>query len=399
LLLLLLIAQSIALVVLIGRLLPGRTRRPPVLPIQDTGPPRVSVLLPTYNEVKRVGPCLEGLMQQGSTVREILVIDGNSADGTAGLVHAVSARDARSRVVQEPPLPNAWIGKVWALQHGLENASGDWVLNVDADIEPRAGMAAAALQAAEDLNLQAVSFSPCFAGQTAAEQWLQSALLLTLVYRVGAVGRDGLAPPDRVMANGQCFLLKRDVLIANGGYATARASFADDVTLARHLARRGVRVGFLDGSRLFRVRSYESLGQMWREWGRSIDLKDAATPLRLAADVALLILVQAAPIIVLALYATGVSAAHGGASSFLLAVNTVLLVIRAAMLGALAGSYERLRWTYWLSPLADPIAVLRIALSALRRPTVWRGRRYGGLATAPNATGARPSTRERRRQL
>ena len=398
-LLLLLIAQSIALVVLIGRLLPGRTRRAPVLPIQDTGPPRVSVLLPTYNEVKRVEPCLEGLMQQGSTVREILVIDGNSGDGTEKLVWGVTAKDGRVRLLYEPPLPNAWIGKVWALQHGLEIASSDWVLNVDADIEPRAGMAAAALQAAEDLNLQAVSFSPCFAGQTAAEQWLQSALLLTLVYRGGAVGRDGLAPAGRVMANGQCFLIKRDVLVANGGYATARTSFADDVTLARHLARRGVRVGFLDGSRLFRVRSYESLGQMWREWGRSIDLKDATTPLRLTADVALLILVQAAPIIVLALYATGVWAAHGGASLFLLAANMLLLVIRAAMLGALAGSYERLRWTYWLSPLADPIAILRIALSALRRPKVWRGRRYGGLATAPNVTEPLPSTCDRRRQL
>ena len=138
---------------------------------------------------------------------------------------------------------------------------------------------------------------------------------------------------------------------------------------------------------------------MWREWGRSIVLKDATRPLRLAADVALLILVQAAPIMVLALFATGAWAAHGGASWLLLALNVLLLVIRTAMLGALAGSYEKLRWTYWLSPLADPIAVLRIVLSALRRPKVWRGRRYGSLATAPNATRPLPSTRERGRQV
>jgi len=373
---LLLIAQSIALVVLIGRLLPGRHRRPPVLPIHDAGPPRVSVLLPTYNEVKRVEPCLEGLMLQGSTVREILVIDGNSADGTADLVRVVSARDARIRVVPEPPLPNAWIGKVWALQHGLENASGDWVLNVDADIEPRPGMVAAAVQAATELNLQAVSFSPCFAGQTAAEQWTQSALLLTLVYRGGAVGRDGIVPAHRTMANGQCFLIRRDVLVANGGYATARTSFADDVTLARHLARQGVRVGFLDGSRLFMVRSYESLGQMWREWGRSIDLKDATTPLRLAADVAFLALVQGVPLVVLALWLLSVWRAGGTTNSLLLGVNAVLLLIRVAMLGALRLSYAKRKWTFWFSPLADPVAVLRVVLSALGRPRRWRGRVY-----------------------
>jgi dolichol-phosphate mannosyltransferase len=372
----LVVAQTIALIVLIGRLLPGRTRRLPDLPIMDVGPPSVSVLLPTFNEVQRVQPCLEGLMKQGSSLREILVIDGNSTDGTAGLVLGASARDPRVRFVQEPPLPKGWIGKVWALQHGLENAAGEWVLNVDADIEPQPGLVAAALQAAQELNLQAVSFSPRFAGQTVAEQWLQSALLLTLVYRGGAVGREGMAPAHRTMANGQCFLLQRQVLVASGGYASARASFADDVTLARHLARQGVRVGFLDGSRLFNVRSYESLGQMWREWGRSIDLKDATPPPRLAAEIAFLVLVQAAPICVLALLALGVWEVRGTTGKLLVAVNAILLSIRVAMLGALRGSYERRWWTYWLSPLADPIAVMRVLISSLRRPRLWRGRAY-----------------------
>jgi len=379
---LLLLAQSIALVVLIRRLLSGRTRRPPVLPMADDGPPRVSVLLPTFNEVQRVQPCLEGLMKQGSTVHEILVVDGNSGDGTDQLVYGVGARDGRIRLIYEPQLPNGWIGKVWALQHGLEQASSEWILTVDADIEPRPGIVAAAVHAANELNLQAVSFSPLFAGQTAAEQWLQSALLLTLVYRGGAVGRDGTAPAHRVMANGQCFLIRRDVLVAHGGYAAARSSFCDDVTLARHLARHGVRVGFLDGSRLFSVRSYESLGEMWREWGRSIDLKDATTPLRLAADVALLALVQGAPIFVLALFAADVWELRGSTRWLLVAVNAVLILMRVAMLGALAGSYDRRFWSYWLSPFADPVAVLRIVLSALRRPTQWRGRSY------PRMTGS-----------
>jgi dolichol-phosphate mannosyltransferase len=280
------------------------------------------------------------------------------------------------RLIQEPPLPKGWIGKVWALQQGLEQATSEWVLNVDADIEPEPSMVAAALQEAQQRHLHAVSFSPCFAGQTAAEQWLQSALLLTLVYRGGAVGRDGTAPATRIMANGQCFLVKREVLLANGGYATARASFADDVTLARHLARRGVRVGFLDGSRLFKVRSYESLGQMWREWGRSIDLKDATPPFRQVADLVVLLLAQAAPLILLLLFALGVWTANGAIGWGLVAVNAIFLAIRVAMLGALRGSYEKRWWSYWLSPLSDALAVLRVLLSSLRRPRQWRGRAY-----------------------
>jgi dolichol-phosphate mannosyltransferase len=373
---LLLIAQTIALGVLVGRLLPGRRRQPPVWPIQDEGPPRVSVLLPTYNEAQRLRPCLEGLLRQGSTVREIVVVDAKSSDGTVDLVRAAAARDPRVRLLREPPLPNGWIGKVWALQQGLEHSAAEWVMNVDADIEPAPGMVAAAVRVAQDTDLEVVSFSPCFADQTASEQWLQSALLVTLVYRAGAVGKSGRAPAQRTMANGQCFLARRDVLVAHGGYAAARSSFSDDVTLARHLARRGVRVGFLDGSRLFSVRSYRSLGEMWREWGRSIDLRDATTLPRQGADVLFLGLVHAAPIIVLAAWLSGRMQPHDNASWALLAVNVLLLLVRVAMLAALRASYEQRYWSYWLSPLADPLAWLRVVWSSIKRPTKWRGRVY-----------------------
>ncbi|MGQ0538711.1 MAG: glycosyltransferase [Gemmatimonadaceae bacterium] len=373
---LLAVAQGIALVVLAARLLPGRTRRLPLGPVPDAGPPRVTVLLPTLNEAARVRPCIEGLMAQGPTVREIVVIDSHSSDGTADLVRRLAAGDSRVRVVADPPLPGAWIGKVWALQYGLEQTSGDWVLNVDADIEPLPGMVAAAVRAAEELRLDVVSFSPCFAGQTAAEQWLQAALLVTLVYRAGAAPASGMVPAHRTMANGQCFLARRSVLEHHAGYEPASSSFSDDVTLARYLARRGVSVGFLDGSQLFSVRSYRSLGEMWREWGRSLDLKDATTQLRLTADVLFLALVQGAPIAVISLLALGALRGSGAVMWGLLAVNAVLLAVRLGMLPALAGSYDRRHWTYWLSPLADPLAVLKLIASAATRRPKWRGRAY-----------------------
>ncbi|MBE9238936.1 glycosyltransferase family 2 protein, partial [Anabaena aphanizomenioides LEGE 00250] len=60
--------------------------------------------------------------------------------------------------------------------------------------------------------------------------------------------------------------------------------------------------------------------------------------------------------------------------------NIFLLVIRFALLLAIAPSYDRKNaqggWLFWLSPLADPLAVLRIFLSALRKPKEWRGRKY-----------------------
>ena len=366
----LLVAQGAAILVLLARLARGRTRRPPVAPITTGGPTTpVSILVASLNEVHRIAPVLAGIRAQGALVHEALIIDSNSTDGTRDLIAAAARDDARVQLVTDPPLGAGWIGKAWALQHGAERAAGPWLLGLDADITPHAGVAAAAVAAAEAHGYDAVSFSPRFAGQTALERWIQPAILTTLVYRFGPAGDD--TPPDRLMANGQCFLIKKDVLLAHGGYEPVKASFAEDVSLARHLARAGARVGFLDGSQLYDVRSYDSAAQMWREWGRSVDLKDATTKPQQWLDVGFLVLVQGLPLPLLIAAATGVAL-----GTPLLTLNGTLLALRWLMTSALSASYAERGVPFWLSPLADPLAVLRVVLSTLRRPKAWRTRGY-----------------------
>jgi dolichol-phosphate mannosyltransferase len=382
LLLLLFAAQAIALTVLVARLAPGARRAPPVAPRPDgVGGTSVTVLVPTLNEGSRLAPCLSGLRRQGEPLREIIVVDSASTDDTRAVVEAAGTFDPRLRLVTDPPIPAGWVGKMWALQHGLSLSHGEWVLGVDADTEAEPGMVAGAVAAALGAGLEVVSFSPRFAGQTAAEQWLQPSMLLTLVYRFGAPAPR--TPPDRVMANGQCFLARRDVLERHGGFAAARASFCDDVTLARHHARAGVRVGFLDGSRLYRVRSYASAGEMWREWGRSFDLRDATTPARHWADVVYVLLVQGAPLLVLGALLLAPVPGAARVAGALVWLNAALLTIRVLMTFGIAGAYERRSLAFWLSPLSDPLAALRLVLSSLRRPTAWRGRRYDLSSTGP----------------
>lgn len=376
-LLLLALAQAAALALLVIRLLPGRHRRPPIAPATDaSSTPTVSVIVATLNEEHRLAPCLNGLMAQGPIVGEILVVDSGSSDGTAALILDAATRDPRIRLLRDDPLPAGWVGKVWALEHGLRQATGEWVLGIDADTEPRPGLAAGAVSAAIECRYDAVSFSPRFRIDSAAERWLQPALLVTLVYRVGAAGTE--ADPDRVMANGQCFLARRAVLLDAGGYRIARASFCDDVTLARHLARTGHHVGFLDGSRLYDVRSYTSVRETWREWGRSLDLKDASTTWRQWGDVLFLLLVQGIPLPALvllgALWMTGASL--GEPAKLVGLVSGILVLVRVLLQRALASSYARTGIAFWLSPTADPLAAVRILLSTVRRPRAWRGRAY-----------------------
>ncbi|MGC1309935.1 MAG: 2'-O-glycosyltransferase CruG [Phormidesmis sp.] len=372
--------------ILLSRLLKGAQRQPPILARMATPnqSQTVSVIVPTLNEAHRVEPCLKGLSRQGAEVREILVVDSRSTDGTPQKVKALAQQDDRIRLITDEPLPAGWVGRPWALQSGYlaSSSESDWILGVDADTEPQSGLVAAVLAEAEAHGYDLLSLSPRFKLKWAGEWWLQPALLMTLIYRFDSAGVAN-STPERVMANGQCFLCRRDVLVKVKGYTCAASSFCDDVTLAREAAAAGFRVGFLDGANVISVRMYEGAAETWREWGRSLDLKDAATPQQLWGDLAMLISTQGLPLIVVLGLMPFVLAGYGSLMLKLaLGLNAFLLLVRGGMQVAIASSYHRpeklfsAAQCFWLSPLADPLAVIRILLSSLQTTIQWRGRIY-----------------------
>ena len=382
----LLTLQLPATAILLSRLLKGPSRHPPIKPASPTPEllGKVSVVVPTLNEAQRISPCLAGLSRQDYEVREITIVDSNSQDGTPDLVKAAGQKDPRFRVITDDPLPKSWVGRPWALHNGFLHSSEqcEWFLGVDADIQPQPGLVAGLVKIAEAEGYDLVSLSPQFILKYPGECWLQPALLMTLLYRFDSAGVDTQVA-ERVMANGQCFLCRRSALVQVGGYTSARSSFCDDVTLARNIAAGGFKVGFLDGAKVLKVRMYEGALETWREWGRSLDLKDASSVAQLWGDLWLLFCVQALPLpIVLSYLLLPLPPLPPLPPLLILAgLNSFLLAIRFALLLAIAPSYDRTEakggWLFWLSPLADPLAVLRIFLSAARKPTRWRGRSYG----------------------
>ena len=89
--------------------------------------PHLSVVIPAYNEERRLGPTLERVKQYLSAQSyrsEIIVVDNHSRDGTAGL-----ARKAGVSVLSEPRQ-----GKGAAVRTGMLAARGEWVLFSDADL-------------------------------------------------------------------------------------------------------------------------------------------------------------------------------------------------------------------------------------------------------------------------
>ncbi|TDC79956.1 glycosyltransferase [Actinomadura sp. 7K507] len=348
------VAQSAAALVVAARLARGRDRPPPLAANSGEVEP-VSVVIPARDEEDRIEACLAPL-RADPAVREVIVVDDRSRDGTAKL-----AARSGATVVAGAPSPPGWVGKQWALRQGVEAAAGPVVVLLDADTRPKAGLCAALAELLDAWDL--VSAGPRFVTGGVAEQALHASLLTTLVYRFGPIG-PAAKSPGRVLVNGQCMAFRKSAMVEADAFGRVRRHLTDDVALGRLLARDGWKVAFVDAGALLEVDMHASAADVWRQWGRSIALRDVTTPGRLAGDLAVVWLAAALPVLRLV----------AGRPKPL---DLALLGQRLLLTAALWGSYREPGPGLILSPLLDPAAAIRLALSALRPGRTWRGRTYG----------------------
>ena len=94
---------------------------------------RISIVIPVYNVAPHLARCLESLLAQTLREIEVICVDDGSTDGTLAEIKSAAAKDARVRYVSF----SRNFGKEAALFAGLNHASGDLVVTMDADLQHR----------------------------------------------------------------------------------------------------------------------------------------------------------------------------------------------------------------------------------------------------------------------
>ncbi len=84
---------------------------------------KISVVVPTFNEEKRIKKCLESIRDQTYKNFELIVSDGDSTDNTRD----IAKRFADRIVIEKKRSPSA------ERQRGAKNAKGDIIAFIDAD--------------------------------------------------------------------------------------------------------------------------------------------------------------------------------------------------------------------------------------------------------------------------
>ena len=141
-----------------------------------SGPARVLVVVPTYNERENLPRLLPQILEQGSAFH-ILVVDDNSPDGTGRVADALSAANDRIHVLHRTGKLGLGSAYVAGLRWGLER-DFDVLIEMDADLSHPPAMLPELVAALNEVDV-AVG-SRYVGGRITVVNWPLSRLVISL---------------------------------------------------------------------------------------------------------------------------------------------------------------------------------------------------------------------------
>lgn len=216
----------------------------------------LSVVIPARNEESSLPRLLDSLV--ANDAREVVVVDDQSTDKTAAL-----ARERGAKVVASRMLPQGWTGKNHACLQGVEAASGDVLLFLDADtwMEP-GGLArfAAAFEQGGGGDA-AVSVMPY---HVTLRPYEELSIFFQLLMAFGAGGFGALR---RGRLFGQSMMISRAMYQRAGTHVAVRGEVLENFVLAGRIAAAGGRTVCFGGKGALNMRMFpDGFAQLCEGW-------------------------------------------------------------------------------------------------------------------------------------
>jgi len=335
--------------------------------------PLVSVVIPARNEAETVAASIRSHLECSWPKLEVILVDDGSTDGTAQRALEAARETAREvRIIEAGEVPEGWVGKVWAMKRGAEEAQGEYILFTDADIVFEKDLLRHLVAESRRRNLGLNSRMVLLSTEGFWEKLLVPAFVyfFSLLYSFRAVED----PRSRTAAAaGGCMLVERRELAQAGGLEAIKDAIIDDVSLARRLKAAGSLIRLASTRRARSLRRYVRLGDFWRTVTRTAYTELRYSPLRLLAATAALLLsffVPPAALLAGTAAADPVPAALGLAA---LITASLLYLPTVRYVGVPAGYALGLPLTGFLYLLMTWHSAVRYALG---RRSVWKEREY-----------------------
>ena len=348
-------------------------------PALPAGAPLVSVIVPARNEARNIDACVRSILATTWPAIEVIVVDDHSSDGTGEIARHVATKDPRVNVIDNPDLPDGWIGKQWACHNGQLAAHGTFLLFTDADTRHGPALLARSMNAMRERRADLFTVPGSQIMETFWERLLQPHVFGMLFARFGSTDRanESTNPFDKI-ANGQFMLMRREVYERTGGHEAVRTHVAEDLRFAQEWTRLGYSVQVVEGFDDMNTRMYAGFGEIWRGWGKNIwaagrDTIQGGRAVRALVRVVapLAPLWEIAPPLAIVLAMLGVApAAVGVWGAIAYAISTLFWVVMHVALRSPP-------WYSVLNPVAACVLLALFVRAAWRGDRVeWKGRAY-----------------------
>lgn len=262
----------------------------------------VIAIVPARNEADVIGCSLGSLFRQSFSGRlEIVLVDDESADGTADVARACAEREQASdrlTVLAGGGLIAGWTGKLAAMQRGFTHVRSlpkqpDFILFCDADIAFAPDLLERLVAGATARNTVLASLMVKLRCESAAERWFVPAFVFffQMLYPFAHVN-----DPKRntAAAAGGVMLVRPEALARAGGLEAIRDALIDDCALGALMKRQGpIWLGLTDNA--WSLRAYPRFIDIERMVTRSAYAQLRYSPLLLSGAVAGMSIVYLAP--------------------------------------------------------------------------------------------------------
>lgn len=234
--------------------------------------PRAAVLVPARNEAANIARCVNSLLAQDYPDFTVWVLDDHSTDDTPAILEALAGADERLHVLPGAPLPPGWLGKPWACQQLADALPPDIevIAFVDADTWHEPSMLRDAIASLETEQADLASVIPDEVMVSLAEKLSVPLIPWSLLTHFPLVLARLTNWPSLATAIGQMMLFRRSAYIRLGGHAPVRGEVAEDMALAREIARQGGRWQLLDGVDQVHCRMYSSFNEALSGFGKNL---------------------------------------------------------------------------------------------------------------------------------
>jgi hypothetical protein len=220
--------------------------------------PSLSVVVPASNEAETMEPALASLLTQDYPDLELVLVDDRSTDRTGAIIDRVAASDRRISAVHVRELPAGWLGKVHALQRGVDRVRGEFILFTDADIHFAPGALRRAVAWAESERLDHLAVL----AEVRLRSFWVGMCLSSAMRGIMALARPWEAMDPRsskAIGTGAFNLVRRAAFERTPGFEWLRLEVADDIGLGLMMKRSGGRPGLVLGRDQVRHDSYPTL--------------------------------------------------------------------------------------------------------------------------------------------